>query len=98
MEAALEIAHAENKQVTSLFREALEEYVQKRKPGAGSLKLERYLGTELLITSSLEKVLTREELRTWSDQELVSIAKKVRARVQEIGPELKRRGYLQFRF
>ncbi|MDA4130367.1 MAG: hypothetical protein OK457_06315 [Thaumarchaeota archaeon] len=94
MDAALEIAKRENKQVTSIFREALAEYVQRRKLGEGSLRLESYLGPESVpITLTLEKVLVPSDLKPLSDPDLLSFAKRVRARAQELELELRKRGY-----
>ncbi|MFI5420242.1 MAG: hypothetical protein ACHQ1H_04685 [Nitrososphaerales archaeon] len=95
MDAALEIVRNENKSMTWLFRQALQEYVEKRKIGKGSLRLEEYFETlRPQATGSLEKVLSREELAKWGDQELLATAKKVKARVEELQAELKRRGFL----
>jgi len=37
--------------------------------------------------------LTREELKTWEDSDLIYVAKSIRARKQELEVELRRRGY-----
>ena len=93
IDAALEIAQRENKQLTSIFREALAEYLERRKPGEGSLKLEQYLDSQPLTSSgaSLEKMLVPSELRKWSDTDLLCVARKVRSRAAELELELKKR-------
>jgi hypothetical protein len=94
IDAALEIAQRENKQLTSIFREALAEYVGRRKPGEGSLKLEQYFDSQPLASSagvSLEKMLVPSELRKWSDTDLLCLARKVRSRASELELELKKR-------
>ena len=93
IDAAMEIAQRENKQLTSVFREALAEYVQRRKPGEGSLKLEQYFDSQVITSSatSLEKVLVPSELYGWSDPDLLCLARKVRARASELELELKKR-------
>jgi hypothetical protein len=93
IEAALEIAQRENKLLTSIFREALAEYVERRKPGEGSLKLEQYFDSQPLSSSaaSMEKVLIPSELRKWSDPDLLCFARKIRARASELELELKKR-------
>jgi hypothetical protein len=94
IQAAKEIAQRENKQMTTIFREALAEYVDRRKLSAGSFKLEQYIGSESVTNNgSLEKVLVPGALKLWGDSELLSFAKKLRARTQEIDAELRRRGY-----
>jgi hypothetical protein len=99
IEAAKEIAQRENKQMTAIFRQALEEFVARRKMGEMSVKLEQYFGSECVPTNiTLEKVLLPSELKNWTDKDLLSLSKKVRARSQELDRELRRRGFLLFRW
>jgi hypothetical protein len=94
MDAALEIAERENKQVTTIFREALAEYIQRRKQSAGSAKLEQYFGSESAQgNASLEKVLVPSQLQAWTDADLLSFARKLRGRAQELDRELRIRGF-----
>ena len=94
IEAAKEIAQRENKQMTVVFRQALQEFIERRKLGEGSIKLEQYLGPDAAPNSVLlEKVLTPDALKLWSDADLLCLAKKLRARTQEIDGALRLRGY-----
>ena len=92
LDAALEIAVRENKQLTSIFREALTEYIERRKQGLGSIKLEQYFGPGSPPESmTLEKVLVPSELKVWTEPDLLCFARKVRARSQELNLEMKKR-------
>jgi len=93
LDAALAIAKADGTDLTSVFRIALAEYVSARhgKPGdSGSEKVDEYFDSSSRITS---KLLTPAELRQWTDSDVLTLAKRIRSRKQELEFELRRRGY-----
>ena len=97
MEAALEIAEEEHVTITALFRNAMSDYVLKKKRDSVDAKLEHFLEPRIPSCETLDKVLTPEILKGWSDQDLLSMTRKVRARTEELEAELKKRGYFMIK-
>jgi len=91
IEAAKEIAQRENKQMTTIFREALAEYVERRKILSGGTKLEQFMSGSPSDNPSLDKVLVPSDLKGWSEPDLLTFARKVRARAQELSLEMRKR-------
>jgi len=96
LDAAFVIAKTEGINITNVFRNALTEYVrvrQKASKHGASERMDNYLGLSsfgLVVHSNL---LTPEDLRQWTDADVLTVAKQVRARKQELESELRRRGY-----
>src|SRR5579872_2821855 len=90
IEAAKEIAQREHLAMAVVFRQALQEFIERRKLGEGSIKLEQYFDRDGVPNSvSVEKILVPDALKLWSDAELLSLARNLRARIQEIDGALR---------
>jgi hypothetical protein len=91
-DALVAIAHEEKCDVTRVFRTALTEFVKTRAQGAGR-KLDEFLDDSAMAEPIYNRVLTPLELKAWKESEVLSAARLVRARKDELEMELKRRGY-----
>jgi len=92
----LSIAARENRNVTSIFREALADFVKTREETGATTgpKMDEYLGESVAIPEVVShRILTPVELRHWTDKELLDTAKLVRARKQEVDHALRTRNY-----
>jgi hypothetical protein len=80
--------------MTSLVRGVLEEYATRSKalePSAG-MKIDQFLERSLIAEATVSNhVFTPLELRKWNDAELLHTAKLLRARMQELSGELRKR-------
>ena len=88
----LEIARNDRSDITNVVRNALAEYVKMRLAPmgeSGKTHLDTYLNSPLAVT----KVLRPGDLMYWQDSDLLSLAKIIRARREELEIELRRRGY-----
>ena len=91
LDAAVALAEKEGTDITTVFRNAVAEYVRTKLAGNGiSRKMDDYFDSSL---HSPLKLLSREELKQWTDSDVISAAKQVRARKHELESELRRRGY-----
>ena len=95
LDAALSIAKNEGRDITSIFRMALAEFVKTRSSIKEGRKMDEFLdkGSEILGSPRFDWILTPKELKRWSDVGLINFAKVVRARKQEIDSEIRKRGY-----
>jgi hypothetical protein len=95
LDAALSIAKNEGRDITSVFRMALAEFVKTRSGVNEERKMDEFLvnTSEISVNRLYNRVLTPGELKGWSDASLVDSAKLVRARKQELDSELRKRGY-----
>ncbi|HXQ91791.1 MAG TPA: hypothetical protein VN739_02200 [Nitrososphaerales archaeon] len=93
LDAALEIAKIEGLDLTSIFRNALQEYITSRLDSLkddGIKKMEEYLDSSSVLHSLL---LSPDKLKGWTDSEVVTFAKLIRARKEELEIELRKRDY-----
>jgi len=93
LDAALEIAKIEGLDLTSIFRNALQEYITSRLDSLkddGIKKMEEYLDSSSVL-HSLQ--LSPDKLKRWTDSEVVTFAKLIRARKEELEIELRKRDY-----
>jgi len=91
---ALEIAKREQSTLTEVLRIALRRYVSSigATPAEGILKLDSFV--EVSKTAPFEeKLLTREDVRGFTDEELLCLARQSRARKQSLEMELRRRKF-----
>lgn len=98
LDQAMELAKREGTDLTNVIRRALQEYVQRTTAvSSSSAKMDAFLQDgEYRAYPQYTKVLTPEELKEWSDPDLLAFAKFTRSRKQEIHAELKRRGFYMF--
>jgi len=86
--------------ITSLVRKILFEYAEREKQKISSrsdLRIDRFFeNSNMKCEISSSKVLTPDVLRTFTDSEIVRLAKLIRARKQEVSSEFRRRNYLLF--
>jgi len=87
------IARDEGNNVTSIFREAIAEFVKTRARSAEGKKLDEFLKDSAMSSTLRNRILTPAELKNWSDDSLLDAAKLVRSRQAELDSELRRRGY-----
>jgi hypothetical protein len=95
LDNAVLLAKKEELNLTGIIRDALLEYTRKRLghcETTGTRKIDEFVGTELKRDFH-SGILTREELKTWKDSDLLYVAKSIRARKQELEIELRKRGY-----
>jgi hypothetical protein len=93
LDAALTIAESDRTDITTVFRNALAEYVKARSGTQGdneSRKIDEYLDSSFRMHS---KLLTPEDLKRWTDSDVLTLAKQIRSRRQELDFELRKRGY-----
>ncbi len=93
LDAALNIAKEERTDITKIFRTALSEFVGRRAGSADTRKIDEFLDKRAMSDRICNQILKPAELRNWSDENLLEIAKVVRARLEELDSELRRRGY-----
>jgi L-rhamnose isomerase len=93
LDDALNIAKSENKDITTIFRLALEEFVKTKTRSADGLKLDKFLDNSKVGTQVFDRILKPVELMKWSDSSLLAISKLLRSRRQELDFELRRRGF-----
>jgi hypothetical protein len=95
LDSVVLLAKKEELNLTGIIRDALLEYTRKRLDlceTSGTHKIDEFVGTDLKRDFP-SGILTREELKTWKDSDLLDVAKSVRARKQELEIELRKRGY-----
>jgi hypothetical protein len=93
LDAVLNIAKSEGVEITTLVRTALAEFVTRRN-GGSSQKLDNFLADPALSEPFYYQVLSPSKLNGWDEEELLRMAKLIRARKEELDSELRRRGYL----
>jgi len=93
LDALVTIARDEGNNVTSIFREAIAEFVKTRARSVEGKKLDDFLNDSAMSNTLYARILTPSELRGWSDQNLLDGAKLVRSRKEELDSELRRRGF-----
>jgi len=100
LDTATEIAKRRGSDLTSVIRLALQEYVQRNKAGlANETKIDQFVGDpSFKALPSYTRLLKPEELRGWTNDEVIYLSKLVRSRKEELEAELLRRGYLMFRW
>ena len=94
LEAANEIALREDTSLTEILRTALRQYVDARTYTLGSTKKMDEFLDRINIDPQYLQLLTPSALKGWEDTQILSFARQLRARKEEISFELKRRGYL----
>ena len=93
LDAALEIAKREGSDITTVFRNALEEFVNKR-ARTNTVKLDSFLDNSIMIQDPIySRVFTPTELRSWSETSLLDAAKRIRSRKEELDRALREKGY-----
>jgi hypothetical protein len=93
LDAALNIAKEEGTNITKIFRRALYEFVGRKVESSGMKKMDEFLDRSSMSDPIFNRVLTPKELRNWPEVDLVSAAKQIRARKEELDSELRRRGF-----
>ncbi len=96
LDSAIVLAEADRTDITSVFRNALAEYVKSRletQDCGGSKKMDDYLDLTSQGAFPTSKLLSPEELKRWNDSDVLAAAKLVRSRKMELDGELRRRGY-----
>ena len=98
LDASLDIAQRERTDLTNVIRKALQEYVALHSEKVGS-RLDEFIKDPMFrALPPITRLLTPKELGEWSDESLLMVARNVKARKMELDGELKRRGFLQFRW
>jgi hypothetical protein len=95
LDNAMFLAKKEELNITEIIRNALTEYTRRKlnlSEAAESHKIDEFLVSNSR-ENSIPNILTREELKSWQDSDVLSVAKMVRARKQELEIELRKRGY-----
>jgi hypothetical protein len=92
LDAALRIAKNEGSDITTVFRTALSEFVRTRTLPEGE-KMDKFLDNSEMSDPIYNRILTPGELKKWTDSDLLSVSKRVKARREELDFELRRRGY-----
>jgi len=87
------MASKENRSITSLSREALSEYVNRKTIALSGRKITDFFGDSVRTEVVCSQVLTPSELNDWTDAELLRTTKLLRSRQQELGFELRRRKF-----
>jgi hypothetical protein len=98
LDASLGIAQREHTDLTNLIRKALQEYVVLHSEKTAPLLDEFIKDPTFKALPSITQLLTPKELGEWSDDTLLLVAKYLRSRRMELDCELKRRGFLEFRW
>ena len=91
LDASVLIARREGSDLTNVIRDALREYTTSKLKNDQRQKLDIFISDVGL--ASYKRLLIPEELKAWSDAEVLDLAKLIRARKQELELELVRRGY-----
>jgi hypothetical protein len=92
LDAALQIAKSDGSSLTDVIRIALKEYAGSRLRGnQDTIKMDDFLRST--VNPQYLEILTPTVLKEWTDNEVLTFAKLVRARRQEIEHELRKRGY-----
>jgi hypothetical protein len=89
------LAKKEELRITDIIRDALIEYTRRKLDlceASGTHRIDEFIASNFK-EDSLSGILTREQLKTWQDSDVINFAKMVRARKQELEFELRRRGY-----
>jgi len=93
LDMALKIAESDRTDLTTVFRRALTEYVRTRlgtPAESRSTRIDEYVDSSFRLHS---KLLTPEDLKRWTDSDVLTLAKQIRSRKQELDFELRRRDY-----
>jgi len=93
LDAALNIAKSQETDITSIFRTALVEFVRRKSQGTEVRKMDEFLDDSKKSVTSCNEVLTPMQLKIWSDEDLLNMARRVRSRKFELDHELRRRGF-----
>ena len=98
LDACLGIAQREHTDLTNLIRKALSEYAALH-PEKTVPRLDEFIkDPSFKAFPPITRLLTPKELGEWSDDALLLVAKCIRSRRMELDCELKRRGFLEFRW
>ena len=92
LEGALKVARNEGSNLTNIIRDALRLYVSSKLLSEGTLKLDQFVDNSKL-SHFRERPLTLEEIKSWSDEEVLRLAKQIRGKQQQLQFELKKRGF-----
>lgn len=100
LDASLDIAQRERTDLTNVIRKALQEYVAHHSEKERSVsKLDEFIKDPTFkALPPITRLLTPKELGEWSDETLLLVARYLRSRRMELDCELKRRGFLEFRW
>jgi len=93
LDGALNIAREEGTDITKICRTALAEFVRKRAGLEGMKKIDEFLDNSVMLNPIHNRMLTPQELGNWSDNDLLEVARSVRARQEELNAELRKRGF-----
>ena len=95
LDNAIFLAKKEECKITDIMREALVEYTR-RKLNLCEAGVTHKIDEFVVPNSKVEvfaNILTRDELKTWQDNDVLMFAKMIRARKQELEAEIRRRGF-----
>jgi hypothetical protein len=92
LDALFVIAKKQGSDLTGVIRTALQEYTMSKLKTLEASRMDDFLG-DALIEPSLSRLLTPVLLMAQSDSDLLRLARLIRARRQEVGHEVERRGY-----
>lgn len=93
LDQAIEIAKREGTNLTEVVRIALAEYTS-RIGTKSTAKMDEFLkDSSYRAFPEFSRILKPEELGTWTDAEVLMLAKMTRSRKQELHMELRRRGF-----
>jgi hypothetical protein len=93
LDAALNIAKIEGKDITSVFRAALLEFIERNALQTGGRRMDEFLDISEMSKPVYNRILTPQELVSWSESSLLDAAKLIRSRKDELDAELRRRGF-----
>lgn len=98
LDASLAIAQREHTDLTNLIRTALREYVEQHAEETVP-KLDEYIRDPTYkALPPITKILTPSELKEWSNDSLLLVARHLRSRKMELDAEIRKRGFLEFRW
>ncbi len=92
LDAAVQIAKDQGSNLTEIIRIALKEYTEARAKTTAITRIDDFLDKSR-VNPQLVEVLNPSILKEWPDGEAIRFAKLLRARMQEIDFELRRRGF-----
>ena len=98
LDASLGIAQREQIDLTNMIRKALSEYVALHSEKMVPRLDEFIVDPTFKALPPITQLVTPKELEEWSDETLLLVARCLRSRRMELDCELKRRGFLEFRW
>jgi hypothetical protein len=91
---AIEIAKHDQTTLTEMIRTAMRNYVQSKALPEGTPRLDSFFVESSVAFALLEeKLLGIQEVQKFSDEELLRLSKRTRARQQTLEAELRKRGF-----